>query len=320
MTLNDTVRDALAEGTVSELVPAPENNYTNLLVLRELKSHAVFTTNGQDADIATVTISNGGETVEYSPGLMFMRKQTGSDRRFAKSMQRDLIGRECTMKVNEMCQTCPECVLYGSAASENEDQAVSVTSRVIYDTAYSVRDASAVIDEKFQNAPGDEYAKEATSAIREPDFFEPGTLFPSVITLRDATPEEVAFVLGVTLQNKRYGAATTRLGRVKNHVLGVYVGNEEGPANLELSQELVHRFGEREDGLENAVLAGSLDSDTAREHTREAFDDIRRSESLSLSPIDDGAFDNLRTAATDDLAEALQAQESASEAFIENAS
>lgn len=320
MTLNDEVHDELAEGTVSELVRAPENNYTNLLVLRELQSHAVFTTNGQDADIATVTVANSEETIEYSPGLMFMRKQTGSDRRFAKSMQRDLIGRDCTMKVNEMCQTCPECVLYGSAASENEDQAVSVTSRVMYDTSYSVRDASAVIDEKFQNAPGDEYAKEATTAIREPDFFEPGTLFPSVITLRDATPEEVAFVLGVTLQNKRYGAATTRLGRVKNHVLGAYVGNEEGPANLELSQSLARQFAESEGGLESAVLAGSLNAEEAREHTQTAFDEIRRSESLSLSPISDRALQELRTVATEDLASVLETQESASEAFIDDAS
>lgn len=318
MTLSDTIQDALEPGTVSELVPAPENNYTNFLMLRELKSHAVFTTNGQDADIATVSVSDGDESVEYSPGLMFMRKQTGSDRRFAKSMQRDLIGHECTMKVNEMCQTCPECVLYGSAASENEDQAVSVTSRVMYDTAYSVRDASAVIDEKFQNAPGDEYAKEATSAIREPDFFEPGTLFPSVITLRDATPEEVAFVLGIARQNKRYGAATTRLGRVRNHVLGIYVGHEEGPANLELSQELVRAFADQEGGLEEAVLAGALDAGVAADYTREAFDEICRTENLALEPIDDGTAEELTNAATENLAAILEAQHDHSEAFIEN--
>lgn len=319
MTLPDTVQDVLEPGTVSELVPAPENNYTNILVLRELKSHAVFTTNGQDADIATVSITDEDGSVEYSPGLMFMRKQTGSDRRYAKSMQRDLIGRECTMKVNEMCQTCPECVLYGSAASENEDQAVSVTSRVMYDTAYSVRDASAVIDEKFQNAPGDEYAKEATSAIREPDFFEPGTLFPCVITLRDSTPEEVAFILGITLQNKRYGGATTRLGRVRNHVLGVYVGREEGPANLELSQALVQKFSEQEGGLEETVLAESLDVSAATEYTREAFDEICSTENLALDPIGDAKFEDLKQATTDNLAAVLEAQSEQSEAFIQNA-
>lgn len=319
MSLDTTTRDALEPGTVTDLVAAPENNYTTILVLRELESHAVFTTNGQDADVATVRVDGGEEEIEYSPGLLFMRKQTGSDRRFAKSMQRDLIDRECTMKVNEMCQTCPECVLYGSAASENEDQAVSVTSRVMYDTAYSVRDVSAVVDEKFQNAPGDEYAKEATSAIREPDFFEPGTLFPSTITLRDATPEEVVFALGITLKNKRYGATTTRLGRVKNHVLGIYVGNEEGPANLELSRELVRRFATENGGLEDTVFASSLSRARAREHTRQAYDEICESESLSLSPIGDEVRENLKSIATDDLDSILKVQEDRSEEFIEQA-
>jgi CRISPR-associated protein Csc2 len=321
MTLTETVRDALADGTVSELIRAPENNYTNILVLRELKSHAVFTTNGQDADIATVSLSDDDESIEYSPGLMFMRKQTGSDRRFAKALQRDLVGIEDTMDVNKMNQSSPESVLYGSAASESEESAVSVTSRVMYDTAYTVRDATAVIDEKFQNAPGDEYVKEATSAIREPDFFEPGSLFPSVITLRDATPEEVTFVLGITLQNKRYGATTTRLGRVKNHVLDVYVGSEEGPANLELSQALVHNFADDLGSLNDAILAGSLDTDAAKEYTKMAFDRICDSESLSLEPISQQAFDELRAIATDDdkLSEILKTQADAAEAFIENA-
>jgi CRISPR-associated protein Csc2 len=321
MTLNDTVRNALADGTVPELIRAPENNYTNILVLRELKSHAVFTTNGQDADIATVSLSDGEESVEYSPGLMFMRKQTGSDRRFAKALQRDLVGIEDTMDVNKMNQSSPESALYGSAASESEESAVSVTSRVMYDTAYTVRDATAVIDEKFQNAPGDEYAKEATSAIREPDFFEPGTLFPSVVTLRDATPEEVAFVLAVTLQNKRYGATTTRLGRVKNHVLDIYVGSEEGPANLELSQALVSRFAAEHGELNETVLAGSLGTDAAKEHTKEAFEQARTDESLSLEPIGQKALDELQTTVTNDeeLAAILETQAEAAETFVENA-
>jgi len=51
----------------------------------------------------------------------------------------------------------------------------------MYDTAFTVRDASACIDE-FQNAPGEGYAKGSRSTIREPGLFEPGTLFPCAIT------------------------------------------------------------------------------------------------------------------------------------------
>ena len=145
----------LKRGTVSrdEMTIAPKNNFTNILVLRELESHAVFTTDGQSADLANVAVGSGDDRETYSPGLMFMRKQTGSDRRFGKSLQRDLLGTECTMQVNGMCQDCVECILYGSAASDDADQQLSITSRVMYDTAYTLRDATAAIDEKFQNAP-----------------------------------------------------------------------------------------------------------------------------------------------------------------------
>lgn len=321
MALSDSIQDALAPGTVNEMVRAPENNFTTILVLRELKSHAVFTTNGQDADIATVYLAGEDDGVEYSPGLMFMRKQTGSDRRAGKAIQRDLVGIEDTMDVNSMNQHSPESALYGSAASDSEDSAVSVTSRVMYDTAYTVRDASAAIDEKFQNAPGDEYAKGATSAIREPDFFEPGTLFPSVITLRDVTPEEVAFVLGITLKNKRYGATTTRLGRVKNHVLDAHVGSEEGPSNLELSQALAQEFATVEGGLEEAVHASTLDASIAKESLRQSFQDIVDSESLSLSRLDDEIVRELKTTAADDeeLGEVLATQATKSEEYIKEA-
>lgn len=310
-----SITDALNQGTVDELTNSPQNNYTSIVLLRELESHAVFTTNGQDADVATVAVSDGDESLEYSPGLMFMRKQTGSDRRYGKSMQRDLLGIEDTMNVNKMNQYSPESVLYGSAASEG-DEAISVTSRVMYDTAYTVRDSTAVIDEKFQNAPGDDYAKEATTAVREPDFFEPGTLFPSVVTLRDATPEEVVFALGITLQNKRYGAATSRLGRVKNHVVDIYVGDEEGPANLELSKSLVKRFAESEGSIEDVVHANSLNPEVARGFLSEEYANL--SENLNAERLSDEDFESLKGTATENIEEVLETQQGNAKEFIES--
>ena len=315
----------LEPGTVpaDEMTVKPRSNYVNLLVLRELRSHAVFTTNGQDADIATVPVGDG----DYSPGLMFMRKQTGSDRRVGKALQRDLglFGEdehECTMQVNEMCQDCPECILYGSAASSS-DRALSITSRVMYDTAYTLRDTTVVINEKFQNAPGDDYAKSAEATIREPDFFEPGTLFPSVVTLRDATPAEVAFVLGITRQNKRYGAATSRLGRVNNRVLGVYVGNEEGPANLELTRRTIERFvdqGDEYDSWQEVVRAEALPPDVTADHVMTVFEETIDRGHLGLERVSDATVEELLAAATDDsFVDVLAEQRDQSRAFLEQA-
>jgi CRISPR-associated protein Csc2 len=310
----------LERGTVhrDEMSIAPKNNFTNVLILRELESHAVFTTDGESADLASVAVRTEDESVTYSPGLMFMRKQTGSDRRFGKALQRDLVGTECSMKVNEMCQECVECILYGSAASADADQELSITSRVMYDTAYTLRDASAAIDEKFQNAPGDEYAKSAEATIREPDFFEPGTLFPTVVTLRDATPEELAFVLGITAKNKRYGATTSRLGRVNNHILGVYTGSEEGPANLELTRETLRRLSESGgyDTLEDVVTASAHDPDVVAGYLTETFDKRIAADSLDLARVPDETVNGLLEMTTgDQLADVLEAQTTASNQF-----
>lgn len=316
----------LERGTVprNEMTIAPQNNFTNILVLRELESHAVFTTDGQSADLANVAVGAGDDRETYSPGLMFMRKQTGSDRRFGKSLQRDLLETECTMQVNGMCQDCVECILYGSAASDDADQQLSITSRVMYDTAYTLRDATATIDEKFQNAPGDDYAKSAEATIREPDFFEPGTLFPSVITLRDATPEELAFVLGITAKNKRYGAATSRLGRVKNHILGVYTGSEEGPANLGLTRDVIIRLRDSDettaDSIQDVITAAAHDPQLVGEFLQSAFDDRIDAErgGLDLQRVSDDTVDDLLATATgDSLDDVLKTQLDASRAFLE---
>jgi len=235
-------RDSLMEYTLKNPEKKPQENYVNVLILRELKSAARFTTDGTEANSAMIRIGNIEETV----GKLFGRKQVASDRRKAKALQRTLISDEmskvmdrdkiwsgCTMKVNEMCQRCPECALFGSAAS---DESVSITSRVMYDEAYTIRALNAVVEEFFQNAPGDDYAKKSTSAIREPDFFKEGTLFPCVVALKDVTVEEVLFFLNITDRNSRYGATGTRFGKTQNHILGVYASHREGPSSLEVTR------------------------------------------------------------------------------------
>ncbi len=227
----------------------PKENYISVLVLRELKSSARFTTDGVAANSAVIRIGNREETV----GKLFGRKQVASDRRKAKALQRTLISDDmvkesgkdgwngCTMKVTEMCQRCPECALFGSAASES---GVSITSRVMYDEAYTIRSLTTVVDDFFQNAPGDDYTKKATSGIREPDFFREGTLFPCVITLKDVTIEEILFFLNITDRNSRYGATGTRFGKTQNHILGVYASHREGPSSLEVTRKIALKLAE----------------------------------------------------------------------------
>jgi CRISPR-associated protein Csc2 len=322
--LNESITTALENGTVpmDEMTNNPGTSYTTILVLRELESHAIFTTNGQDADIASLSVTAEGGSIEYSPGLMFMRKQTGSDRRMGKSIQRDLLDYEQadSMEVNEMNPRSVESALYGSAASGDDDVDIGVTSRVMYDTAFSVRDASACIDEKFQNAPGEGYAKGSRATIREPDFFEPGTLFPCAITFRDATPAEVAFVIAITKRNKRYGAATTRLGRVKNHILGVYTGSEEGPSNRELTAGIINAFADGTDRtMADVVQAATLDPSVAKTATQATYNRACDTDIAQSAVEEHIVEDMLALSADDDLQRVLEAQRDHSAAFIDAA-
>lgn len=261
----------------------PKQNYVSVLILRELQSAARFTTDGTEANSSIIRVG----TEEVTVGKLFGRKQVASDRRIAKALQRDLITEKmnslykkgewagCSMDVTKMCQKCPECALFGSAASEGE---MSVTSRVMYDEAYTIRSIQAVVEEYFQNAPGDEYAKKATSGIREPDFFKEGTIFPCIVTLRDVTCEEVLFFLNITDRNTRYGATGTRFGKVRNHILGVFGSHREGPSSLEISRGIALGLAGGDESayppseeLKKVMLLDTLALDEVKTHAEKTY-------------------------------------------------
>jgi len=285
---------AIKEYTLEKPEKKPKARYVNLLILRELLSAARFTTDGLEANSAIIRIGETEETV----GKLFGRKQSASDRRTAKAVQRALItdvmveknsGWDgCSMEVTKMCQRCPECALFGSAASEG---GVSMTSRVMYDEAYTIRSLSAVVEEFFQNAPGDAYVKAATSAIREPDFFKEGVLFPCVVTLKDVTPEEVFFFMNITDRNSRYGATGTRFGKVRNHILGIYAGGREGPSSLEVTREIAISLakGPDQESIQAVMHADTLDLQKVKSAAIVGYEKLAELHRISYNKIDETA-------------------------------
>ena len=293
----------------------PRENYINILILRELKSAARFTTDGVAANSAVIRIGDREETV----GKLFGRKQVASDRRKAKALQRTLISDKmnevvgtggwngCTMKVTEMCQKCPECALFGSAASEG---GVSITSRVIYDEAYTIRSLTSIVDDFFQNAPGDDYTKKATSGIREPDFFREGTLFPCVVTLRDVTIEEALIFLNITDRNSRYGATGTRFGKTQNHILGVYASHREGPSSLEVTREIALKLAKEavdneelniiEEKLKEVMNHDTLSVDDVKRIATAAYEELSEKQRIKYKKFDVNNVTNILNELSDD--------------------
>src|SRR5436305_1394235 len=130
-----------------------QNRYVQIVVLRETKSHAIFTTEGETLDVerlqAGITTRKQVDRV-----VMYKRKQIAPERRTGKALLRDLgiladlngnsSKKEKSGKKRSECQImggscgeCPDCILYGYAATTGTG---SQRARVLTDSGFVVRD------------------------------------------------------------------------------------------------------------------------------------------------------------------------------------
>lgn len=284
------------KGTVEQIENDRQSRFTHILLLREVTAPARFTTDGETVNTTHVRMGNPGEeTIETRAVDLFYRKQPGAERRTAKSIQRDIledVSEDCandSMHPNEMKQDTPESVLFGSAAASED---VSQRSRVYYNTAYSLRDAPLVTRQNTQNAPGDDNRNVSAEGqgTWTPDFVLPGTLFPSIVTLDSAVPEEVLFVLATLDRTTRYGAGETRGGNVKNHFLGVFTSRTDSPSNLELSRQIVGKLAEKDpfSSVEGVVNASTLDVAKVGATTLKCYQQLLDDRGISYGHVEKG--------------------------------
>jgi len=300
-------KKALSAGTVEQIYNTRQNRFTHILLLREVTSPARFTTNGETANTTNVLIGDPeDETYPIRAVDLFYRKQPGAERRTAKRLQRDLLGdvdedcHEDHMHPNEMKQNTPESVLFGSAAG---DEGISQRSRVYYNTAYTLRDATVLLRQNVQNAPGDEHRNESSEGqgTWTPDFVQPGALFPSLVTVDSGIPEEVLFVMAAVARTNRYGAGETRGGNVRNHFLGVYTGSNDSPSNLEITRQTAARIAEKTDiELEDFATKKTVDTGRAKRATKEAYEEILGRNSVDLKKITESDINDVVRQLKDD--------------------
>src|SRR6266567_563429 len=210
-----------------------QNRYAQIVVLRETKSHAIFTTEGQTLDVERLQagITNRKQIDRV---VMYKRKQIAPERRTGKALLRDMdiltdivVGKdnkgkniilkrsECQIMGNS-CGHCPDCILYGYAATKDTG---SQRARVLTDSG----------------------------------FVLPQIFIPTVETLLDVTSTEFTYVLGNILKTTRYGAESNREGFIRNHVLGIYFTKVEQVALAQIVGR--HRKVEDLNGLLEGVRA-----------------------------------------------------------------
>ena len=254
MSIIEIPKTIVPEDCFLDAIPkAPEGRYAHIILIRETESYPVFQTDG------TLNIANVKRGVQETTPLirlaMFKRKQTSPERLTGRELLRrsgitqnqDGKAEPKYCDYNEhFCQSCPDCVYYGFAIGD----AGAEKSKVYVDTAYSVSgyDESHQqfsFNALFEKGNMSQHGK-VRSSFGEQDHIVPQIYFPSVVTIKDVTSNSFAYVLNNLLRTKRYGAQTTRTGRLANHIVGIVFADGEIFSNLKLTQSIYDELSEKE--------------------------------------------------------------------------
>ena len=262
---------ALAEYTnflLDRYFNLPQGRYVNLIVLRETKSETIFRTEGSGEPLNREFVHAGLTNNEVIPRVVISkRKQTAVERRTGRELLRGFgllqkhdDGTECMLNTNTPCERCIDCWFYGFAAGGGGAQ----KSRVITEDAFSLLPASSIVDTKTFNALFDNSTMrnpvtgEPSTSLGESEYVKPEAHFLDIEVLKDVTADELVYACGNILRSSRYGAISSRIGRVQNTILAVVFSHAEICSSLELTQASYDRLTEKEHPLRADDIAKTV--------------------------------------------------------------
>ncbi|MBY0552132.1 MAG: type I-D CRISPR-associated protein Cas7/Csc2 [Candidatus Obscuribacterales bacterium] len=210
-----------------------------LILIREILDFTVLRTEeSRELNSATTPLSDKNR--EQVKRVAFLgTKQKAAESRHLASLLRTATDKaeqkvaECYLKDN-LCMTCPRCGLFGATALSEE---ANIKHRIEYSTAFSLLPFEQITEEITFNAVG-ENDQRTGQALGSRHVVRPATLFPSIVTLKAVTKEELILTVKTLLSCKSYGAETRIGGDVRNSLMGIVLGWEEIITPLELTLEL----------------------------------------------------------------------------------
>lgn len=210
--------------------------YATIFLLRKTKSDCIFKT---DTGISNeITRAGLVRKENIDRVLITKRKQVAPERRKGRELLRKLgLHHDCEINTENMCGNCIDCQIYGSAVGKG----ISRKSHVLTEETFSLLPFWDVITERTFNAiheTGTMIDKDGnqSQALGKDEVVRTGTFFLEMETIADVTKEGFLYVLANILMTKRYGAMTSRLGKVDNAVVGIVLSNCELFSNLEWIQ------------------------------------------------------------------------------------
>ena len=223
----------------------PQGRYVTLILARWIESEAIFRTEGSGEPLSKEFVHAGQTTDSLVQRVVSSkRKQTAVERRTGRELlrQHDLLHNTkdgvCALNRNNPCEKCMDCMIYGYAAGGGGAQ----KARVMTDDAFSLHSAQQIVGTKQFNAlfdnstMRDRETGKVSSSIGTDEYVKPQAVFLDMETVKDLTVGEFQYVLGNVFRSSRYGAISSRIGKVQNELLGVVFSDCELFSNLELTQ------------------------------------------------------------------------------------
>lgn len=230
----------------------PKGRFITLVVVRTTHSETIFRTEGSGEPMCSEFVQAG--LVEQSTIqrlVMTKRKQVAPERRYGREFLRahELLypskdGSLCSLNTNSPCEMCVDCFLYGFAAGGGGAQ----KSRIWTEDAFSILPATDILSDRtinaiYENGTMRDQNGNASTALNTSEYIKPGVHFLDVVTLKDVTADELRYVIGIIHRTSRYGAVSSRVGRMENQILGVFGSVTELPSSLELIQATYDALG-----------------------------------------------------------------------------
>lgn len=248
----------------------PKGRTIGVVVLRTTQSETIFRTEGTGEPMCSEYVQAGITDSDTIPRLvMTKRKQTAPERRKGREFLRvnellypDPKGNSiCSLNTNAPCEMCIDCFLYGFAAGGEGAQ----KSRVWTEDAFSVLPSTELIGDRtinaiFETGTMRDEAGKASTALNTSEYIKPGVHFLDIVTFKDVTADELRYALGNILLTTRYGAVSSRVGRMENQILGIFGGIAELPSSLELVQAVHDKLSteKREHPLNTELLVSAI--------------------------------------------------------------
>lgn len=248
-----TVLNNYKEFFVEKYNNYPQGKYVNLVIVRKTESEAIFRTEGSGEPLNREYVKAGNTDNEIiARSVISKRKQTAVERRTGREILRSNnllkykkknVESECTLNTNSPCEKCPDCMIYGFAVGGGGAQ----KSRVITEDSFSILPINLITDTKTFNATydngtmrsKDENGKELiSSSLGSSEYIKPETHYIDIEVLKDVTQDDLLYVLGNILRSTRYGATTSRIGRVHNTLVKIIFSDTEIFSTLELTQNV----------------------------------------------------------------------------------